>query len=43
MLRFMENAWPIQFIDAKESSVAVDTPSDLEKAVDIIKQQTNGD
>ena len=43
MLRFMENGWPVQFIEAKESSVAVDTPSDLEKVVDIIKQQTYGD
>ena len=41
MLRFMENDWPVQFIEAEESSVAVDTPSDLEKVVSIIKQQNH--
>lgn len=39
MLRFMENGWSVQFIEAEESSVAVDTLSDLEKVISIIKKQ----
>lgn len=41
MLRFIENDWQVQFIEVEEASVAVDTMSDLEKVVAIIKQQNN--
>ena len=40
MLRFIENGWPVQFIEAEASSVAVDTLSDLEKVTSIIKKRS---
>ena len=39
MLRFIENDWKVQFVEVDESSVAVDTISDLEKVVAIIEQK----
>ena len=38
MLRFIENGWDVQFISVNETSIAVDTPSDLERVRALIGQ-----
>lgn len=38
ILRFIENGWDVLFIEAAESSVAVDTPHDLERVIALINQ-----
>lgn len=38
ILRFIENGWKVKYVEVDSSTVAVDTPNDLEKVRKIVKQ-----
>ncbi len=37
ILRFIENGYKVQYIEVDSDTIAVDTPKDLEKVIDVIK------
>lgn len=39
ILRFIENGWDVQYIEVDSDTVAVDTPKDLEKVIEIVRQR----
>lgn len=41
ILRFIENGYKVQYIEVDSDTVAVDTPSDLERVREIVRRQTN--
>ena len=42
ILRFIENGYKVKYIEVNSETVAVDTPNDLEKVREIVKQKSAG-